>query len=142
MLSREGEQVKQVLIDTDILSLFFRKDSLVVAHFKEYLKQYDKINLSIITYYEILSGLKHKNAEKQLDTFFKFVGFNSILPLTEESAAISSDLYAELRKMGKQLDDIDILIAGIALSNGMGLVTRNTKHFDRIEALKVIDWSK
>ena len=134
--------MKQVLIDTDILSLFFRKDSLVVAHFKEYLKQYDKINLSIITYYEILSGLKHKNAEKQLDTFFKFVGFNSILPLTEESAAISSDLYAELRKMGKQLDDIDILIAGIALSNGMGLVTRNTKHFDRIEALKVIDWSK
>ena len=134
--------MKQVLIDTDILSLFFRKDSLVVAHFKEYLKQYDKINLSIITYYEILSGLKHKNAEKQLGTFFEFVGYNSILPLTEESAAISSDLYAELRKMGKQLDDIDILIAGIALSNGMGIVTRNTKHFDRIEALKVIDWSK
>jgi tRNA(fMet)-specific endonuclease VapC len=142
MLLREGEQVKQVLIDTDILSLFFRKDSLVVAHFKEYLKQYDKINLSIITYYEILSGLKHKNAEKQLDTFFEFVGYNSVLPLTEESAAISSDLYAELRKTGKQLDDIDILIAGIALSNGMRLVTRNTKHFDRIDALKVIDWSK
>jgi len=134
--------VKQVLIDTDILSLFFRKDSLVVAHFKEYLKQYDKINISIITYYEILSGLKHKNAEKQLDSFFEFVGYNSVLPLTEESAAISSDLYAELRKTGKQLDDIDILIAGIALSNGMMLVTRNTKHFDRIESLKIIDWSK
>ena len=142
MLLREGDQVKQVLIDTDILSLFFRKDSLVVAHFKEYLKQYDKINISIITYYEILSGLKHKNAEKQLDSFFEFVGYNSVLPLTEESAAISSDLYAELRKTGKQLDDIDILIAGIALSNGMMLVTRNTKHFDRIESLKIIDWSK
>ncbi len=62
--------MKQVMIDTDILSLFFRKDMAVVGHFKEYLKQYEKIHLSIITYYEILSGLKHKNAEKQLDTFF------------------------------------------------------------------------
>ena len=134
--------MKQVLIDTDILSLFFRKDKLVVGHFKEYLKQYEKIHISIITYYEILSGLKHKNAGKQLDIFFEFIGYNAVLPLTKESAAIASDLYADLRKTGKQLDDIDILIAGIAISNGMGLVTRNTKHFDRIEALAVIDWSK
>lgn len=142
MVLQGGEHVKQVLIDTDILSLFFRKDKLVVEHFKKYLKQHEKIHISIITYYEILSGLKHKNAGKQLDTFFEFIGYNVVLPLTKESAAIASDLYAVLRKAGKQLDDIDILIAGIAISNDMGLVTRNTKHFDRIEALTVIDWSK
>lgn len=134
--------MEQVLIDTDILSLFFRKNRLVVDHFKEYLKKYEKIHFSIITYYEILSGLKHKDAGKQLDTFLEFSVYNSILPLTEESSAISSDLYADLRKTGKQLDDIDILIAGIAISNNMGLVTHNTKHFDRIEGLSVIDWGK
>jgi tRNA(fMet)-specific endonuclease VapC len=137
-----GEHVKKVLIDTDILSLFFRKDKHVVGHFKKYLEQYEKIHFSIITYYEILSGLKHKDADKQLNSFFEFVGYNTVLPLTEESASISSDLYAKLRKTGKQLDDIDILIAGIAISNDMGLVTRNTKHFDRIEGLAVMDWSK
>lgn len=95
--------MEQVLIDTDILSLFFRKNRLVVDHFKEYLKKYEKIHFSIITYYEILSGLKHKAAGKQLDTFLEFSVYNSILPLTEESSAISSDLYADLRKTENNL---------------------------------------
>lgn len=56
--------MKQVLIDTDTLSFFFRGDENVIEHFKKYLKKFDKINISIITYYEILSGLKYKDAKK------------------------------------------------------------------------------
>ncbi|MEW6417363.1 MAG: hypothetical protein AB1480_04495 [Nitrospirota bacterium] len=51
--------MKPVLVDTDILSMFFRNNSNVVSHFRKYLVHHDKINLSIITYYEILSGLKN-----------------------------------------------------------------------------------
>ncbi|MEB3215595.1 MAG: hypothetical protein VKN72_04935 [Nostocales cyanobacterium 94392] len=48
------------LIDTNIVSLFFRNNPNVVARFHAYLKEYDKLNISIITYYEIVSGLKHR----------------------------------------------------------------------------------
>lgn len=133
--------MKPVLVDTDILSMFFRNNHNIVSHFKKYLTQYEKINLSIITYYEILSGLKHKDALKQLALFLEFVKYNTILPLTEESVTISSDLYAGLRKMGNPVDDIDILIAGIAVSNNLVLVTNNEDHFKKIKGLEIMNWS-
>lgn len=132
--------MKQVMVDTDILSMFFKNNRSVVLHFKEYLKQYDKINLSIITYYEIASGLKHRDALKQLDFFLEFAKNNAILPLTEDAAMISADLYVHLRTTGKPIDDIDILIAGIALSNNLALVTHNKDHFKRIGGLE--DWNE
>lgn len=117
--------MKPILVDTDILSLFFRNNQDVVSNFEAYLKKHEKINLSIITYYEVLSGLKHRDALKQMDLFIKFAGHNSILPLTEESVTISADLYARLRKAGQMLDDIDIIIAGVAIANNLVFVTRN-----------------
>lgn len=134
--------VKPVLVDTDILSMFFRNNLNVASHFREYLNQHEKVNLSIITFYEILSGLRFKGALKQLNSFLEFTKNNTILPLTEDSTIISSDLYADLRKTGRLIDDIDLLIAGIALSNRLVLVTHNEKHFKRIKGLEVMNWSK
>ncbi len=134
--------MKPALIDTDILSLFFKNQRGVVSGFHSYLAEYNRINISIITYYEILSGLKHRDAHKQLDAFLEFVSQNELIPLSEASAAISADIYADLRKEGKPLDDIDILIAGIALANNYVLVTGNQKHFDRIKELELLDWSE
>ena len=81
-----------------------------------------------LSFYEILSGLKHRDAYRQLETFYEFAESNSILPLTETSVSISSDIYAALRKSGNPLDDTDILIAGIALANDFILVTHNIDH--------------
>ena len=133
--------MKPALIDTDILSLFFRNDLTVIEHFREYLQEHVGMYISILTFYEILSGLKHRDALKQLDMFCEFVKNNTILPLTEKSVEISSDIYAALRKTGNQLDDIDILIAGVALAHDLVLVTHNVHYFNRIEDLEVIDWS-
>jgi len=133
--------MKPALIDTDILSLFFRNDLAVIEHFREYLQEYGRIEISILTFYEILSGLKHRDALKQIDMFCEFVKHNTVLPITEKSVEISSDIYATLRKKGNQLDDIDILIAGVALAHDLILVTHNVHHFNRIEDLEVIDWS-
>lgn len=133
--------MKPALIDTDILSLFFRGQRNVVAHFDAYIAEHGKINFSIITYYEIVSGLKHRDARKQLTSFLDFASYNNILPLTKQSITISAEIYADLRTKGTPIDDIDILIAGIAIANDLVLVTHNLGHFDRIERLKVEDWS-
>jgi tRNA(fMet)-specific endonuclease VapC len=133
--------MKPALIDTDILSIFFRNDLAVVERFREYLQKYVRMNISILTFYEILSGLKHRDALKQIDVFCEFAKNNTILPLTEKSVEISSEIYAALRKTGNQLDDIDILIAGVAMAHDLVLITHNVHHFNRIEGLEVIDWS-
>lgn len=133
--------MKQVLIDTDTLSFFFRGDENVIEHFKKYLKKFDKINISIITYYEILSGLKYKDAKKMLSSFLKFSEQNSIFPLSQKSIEVSAIIYSNLRKNGNLIDDIDLLIAGVAISNDMILITHNIKHFDRIDNLSIEDWT-
>jgi tRNA(fMet)-specific endonuclease VapC len=132
--------MKATLVDTDILSLFFRGHSQVVSKFESYLKEYDTINLSIITYYEIVSGLKHRDAHKQLDLFLDFAAQNTVLPLTQRVADIAADIYAELRKRGQPIDDIDLLIAGTAIANGLMLITHNLKHFERIDQLEAETW--
>ena len=133
--------MKPSLVDTDTLSFFFKRHPSVVSSFEAYSQQYGRVNLSIITYYEILSGLKHRDANKKLEVFLDFAAQNTILSLTEEAATIASEHYATLCKQGQPLEDIDLLIAGIALSNNLVLVTHNTKHFERIEGLEIADWT-
>lgn len=133
--------MKPCLLDTDTLSLFFRGHPRVTDRVAEYVTQYRQINISIITYYEIVSGLKHRDAKRKLSVFLDFASHNTVLPLTEDSVNISADIYADLRKRGRPLDDVDILLAGVAIANGLVLATHNRKHFDRIARLEVNDWA-
>jgi len=130
----------RVLIDTDILSYYFKGDKVVIKNFELYLQQHDLIEISIITYYEISGGLLAKNALKQLSVFEDFVLDNLVIPMTDNSARISAELYSTLRQSGKIVDDIDLLIAGIAIDNDLTLVTNNESHFNRIPGLKIYNW--
>lgn len=49
--------LKQSILDTDILSEFFRGNIKVIDKVGKHLTAFGFISLSIITYYEILNGL-------------------------------------------------------------------------------------
>lgn len=83
-----------------------------------------------------------KNAFKQLNVFEEFLSTNIILPLTRKSVKISSSIYSKLRQAGIPVDDIDLLIAGVAIENEMTLVTNNDKHFSRITGIEIENWKK
>ncbi len=134
--------MKPALIDTDILSLFLRGEPVVVSRFAGYLQAFNRLNISIITYYEILSGLRYRDANKQLERFLELIHNNNLLPLTVDACGIAAMLYADLRKQGNPIDDIDLLIAGIALENKLVIATRNVGHFNRVQGLTVEDWTK
>ncbi len=134
--------MKPALVDTDIVSYFLRGNGKVFINFQEYLRNHEFITISIITYYEVLSGLNFKNAVNQLEVFERFCKNVRILNLSEESIKISARIYSEQRKSGQVVDDIDILIAGIALANGLVLVTNNVRHFGKIVDLTVENWNE
>ena len=110
--------MRPVLIDTDILSYYLKGNKIVFEHFQDYLSHYDTINISVITYYEILSGLIFKDAIGQLRSFENFCTVVTIINLTKDSIKKSADIYSVQRKKGQAIDDIDILIAGTAMSTG------------------------
>lgn len=53
----------------------------------------------------------------------------------------TSHHYTNNRKCGEVVDDIDLLIGSVALSNNMGVVTDNQKHFRKIKGLYLEDWT-
>jgi tRNA(fMet)-specific endonuclease VapC len=134
--------MKLSLLDTDILSEFLRGNSKVVAKVDEHLEEYGLVNLSIITYYEILNGLLYKDAKKQLKKFTDFVELNKVIPMTMRTAKIAAEIYADLRKKGREIGHTDTLIAGIAMANDLQLITNNTDHFKRIKGLEIDNWTK
>lgn len=129
--------MKPALVDTDILSEFLRGTTKVVENAEKYLQFYDAINFSIITYYEILNGLLYKDAKKQLKKFTDFADLNKILPLTLSASRQAAEIFAELKKTGQPIGHTDCLIAGIASTNGLQLVTNNIEHFKRVKGLEM-----
>ena len=134
--------MKPSMPDTDILSEFLRGNPKVIAKVDEHLQEYGFINLSIITYYEILNGLLYKDARKQLGRFEAFIVLNKVIPLTLRAAKTAAVIQADLRKKGAEIGHTDTLIAGIAIANGLQLITNNTAHFKRIKGLDIANWTK
>ena len=134
--------MKASMLDTDILSEFLRGNPKVIAKVDQHLKEYGFVSLSIITYYEILNGLLYKDARKQLARFEEFVELNKVIPLTLRMAKAAAAIQADLRKKGTEIGHTDTLIAGIAITSQLQLVTNNTNHFKRIKGLDLDNWSK
>ena len=63
-----------------------------------------------------------------------------IVPFDRHAAERYGQLRAELEREGKPLPDPDLMIAAIALTRKLTLVTGNIKHFARVKKLKVENW--
>ncbi len=65
----------------------------------------------------------------------------SVMLFDEAAAAVSGLIRANLQRLGRPIGLMDALIGAHSLSLGLTLVTSNTREFQRIEGLKVEDWS-
>ena len=59
------------------------------------------------------------------------------LPLDSEAARIGGQIEGALKAHGRAIDVEDCMIAAIALRHGLGVITRNQRHFGRIDGLSV-----
>ncbi len=132
----------KLLLDTDILSLYLKKNPKVVTAAQNYLHDHTVFSFSVITRFEILRGMKTKNASVQLNAFDVFCRKNEIIELNDKIIVRASDIYADLHKTGQIIGDADILIAATALKNNLSIVTNNENHFNRITQLQIINWNK
>lgn len=127
------------LIDTNIIIYRLKNLGNVNANF---LKNKDKhMSLSVISYGELVFGAKKSKAvEKNMETVNAIKSIFPLLEITSEIMNIFGEVKAYTQKIGKTIDDMDLLIAATAITNNFTLVTHNTKHFKNIPNLKVEDW--
>ena len=134
--------MKKAIIDTNIISAFMRGNPKVIRKIEEYLEEHDTLTISVITYYEITRGIKALSSDAKVRAFHEFMSVCNIEAIDSMVAVKAADIYDELRRAGKLVEDADILIAATALKHGMVVVTDNTQNFKRIKGLKVENWMK
>jgi tRNA(fMet)-specific endonuclease VapC len=131
-----------VLLDTDILSELLKQHPLVLQRVRTYLAEHERLAFSIITRYELLRGLKAKQARTQEAAFTLLCQASLILPLTDQVVDRAATLYGELHRQGALLPDADLLIAATALEAQRILVTNNLSHFQRVPNLAIETWKR
>ena len=135
--------MRRSLLDTDTLSEIMKsRDAAVSRKACEYLIQFGAFTFSLITRYEILRGLKAKNAVVQTAAFDKRCQESQVLPLTDAVVVRAADLYAYLRTRGQLISDADLLVAATALIHNLVLVTNNIDHFGRVPGLQLDRWTE
>jgi predicted nucleic acid-binding protein len=120
-----------VLVDTDVLIWHLRG----YAHATLQLDQLGSLTLSMVSYLELLQGMRNKTELTAVKKMLKQRKAR-LLPVTE---AISNRTIALMETLalshGLQLGDA--LIAATALENRLPILTGNVKHFAPIDGLLV-----
>jgi len=127
------------LLDTDTLIYWLKGNKSIEE--KALAIGLDQLGYSVISHAELCFGAYHseqinKNllAIQVVSQKLALVNFNA------ESARLFGMIKADLKQQGNIILDADIMIAAIALSNALTLVTNNEKHFTRIPNLRIENW--
>jgi len=111
-------------------------------------KQESIIHITAITIYEINIGLERTKRKISVErykylyrTWMEFISRMEIFPLGFKEAEKAAKIYDILESKGQIIDDNDILIAGIMLTNGIKkIITKNVRHFEKIEGIEIIKY--
>ena len=127
-------------LDTSAIIDVFRGDEKI----KQFLENNkEPLAVTIMSYLELFFGLdpknpKHKEEGSYYDEFFKSA-YN--LDLTKGACEEASRIFWGLKREGKSIEQFDCVIAAIFITNGINkILTRNSKHFDKIGELKVLGY--
>jgi tRNA(fMet)-specific endonuclease VapC len=128
------------LIDTDILIYSLKNINNVNKKFIE--RRNSPKSISVITYGELIYGAKKsKNVESNLAKIHRIAEIFPIIEISTSIIETYGELKASLEKSGNIINDMDLLIASTAITHNFILVTNNEKHFKRIDALEIENWS-
>ena len=99
--------------------------------------------ISTITFAELMHGVEKSTVPDQnLRNVEDFISRLEVLPYDSDAAVHYGDIRADLERKGTTIGVNDLHIAGHARSNGLVLVTNNTREFERVEGLRIIDWTE
>ena len=127
-------------LDTNAVSALINNDPSVLAKWKDVRLARHEVKLNALSYFEVRRGLVLPRFARKFAAFQRLFQIHDVLPLGTKALDISAHIYQDLRRKGTLLEDADILIAGMTLAHDATLVTRNLKHFERIEGLRLETW--
>jgi len=127
-------------LDSNIVSYILKEDAKVIAQYRQALKDGCEMVIPPIVFYEVQRGLLAKKLSKFLAVFDKLYQGASHTEFDKRTWEKGAQISASLFQQGKPIEDADILIAAYCIVNDFTLVTNNTRHFERVDGLKIVNW--
>ncbi|MBV5328433.1 MAG: type II toxin-antitoxin system VapC family toxin [Chlorobium sp.] len=127
------------MLDTNIvIYLIKRRPIELLGVFNQHAGQ---MCISSITLAELLHGVeKSSRPDHNLLQVEDFISRLEVLSYGNKAASHYGDIRADLERKGTPIGVNDLHIAGHARSEGLTLASNNVREFERVEALRLINW--
>lgn len=130
--------MKKYLLDTSIVAFFFRGKYGIGQHLRTL--DAKQCFVSDVTIAELTYGAYHSDrVQFNLEMIEQFTKIITVVPFD-----VAIDEYgrqkSRLVKSGQMIEDFDLLIGCTAIACNMVMVTDNTKHYSRIDGIKLENW--
>jgi len=122
-----------IVADSDVLIDFLRGQGEGARRVAEELAT-SALATTAITAFEIRSGAHSAKQKKAVETILAAM---TVLPFGTDEARLAAELRQRLEEDGSPIGMADYLIAATCVASGHTLLTRNRKHFERIDELKL-----
>ncbi len=120
-----------MLVDTDVIIWYMRGNMKA----REFLNSNPNFRISVITYMELVQGMRNKRELLALRKALKNWQVNLIY--VNEEISSKAMFYVEQHYLSHSVELADALIAATSVASGIPLVTGNYKHYKIIKDLDV-----
>ena len=119
-----------MLIDTDVLIWYLKGNEKA----RDIIENQKGFFISVVTYIELVQGMRNKNELKELRKAFR--DWNTKVIYINEEISAKAMFYIEKNILSHSLKLADALICATALTNGLSIITGNDKHYKIISELE------
>jgi tRNA(fMet)-specific endonuclease VapC len=123
-----------VVVDTDLLIDYLRGRGPGARLVRTLIRE-NRLRTSAVTAFELRVGSDFLSRRDDIMRLLRRRTF----PLDMASALRGGEIASALRQKGQEIGFADCLQAGTCLRHDVPLATRNRKHFERIDRLRLVD---
>ena len=130
--------MKKIFVDSDYLIDYLRRQAYTKPLIEKIQSRQAEALISVVTVFELYVGaLLSNNPSKRFEDVETLLSWFKIVDINKEIMLIAAKINVDLRKKGLMIGIQDVLIAASSISANTSLITNNTKHFQKIEGLKL-----
>ncbi len=128
------------LLDTNTCIVFLNGRAIGVRRKLETLSPREVFVCSVVKAELFYGAMKSVDPQRTLSGQQVFLNQFASLPFDDAAAEAYGQIRSKLDRAGTPIGPNDLMIASIAMSNQLTLVTHNLREFGRISDLKCEDW--
>ena len=129
--------MERICLDTEFIAEYLRKNGEARDKIQEFRHRGIRLATTAISAFEIYYIPFKFGGKQSLERTNNFLMSIQVIPITFKSARNAARIQAELASRGTPIGIGDTLIAGAALTEGIPVLTRNVKHYERVAEIPV-----